>query len=108
MIKFLPLDKLNGRYSDEIRKAVLRVVESGRYLTGTEVRGFEYDYSEFTQTGNCVTCASGLDALWLILRAYIELGVMEPGDEVLVPANTFVASILAITDNGLKPVLVEP
>ena len=87
---------------------LLRVTDSGRYLGGGEVSAFENEYAEYISVRNCVTCANGLDALWLILRAYIEMGVMAPGDEVLVPANTFIASILAITGNGLKPVLVEP
>ena len=108
MIDFLPLGKVTGRYSDEIHEAVLRVTDSGRYLGGGEVSAFENEYAEYISVRNCVTCANGLDALWLILRAYIEMGVMSPGDEVLVPANTFIASILAITGNGLKPVLVEP
>ncbi|MBR6370488.1 MAG: DegT/DnrJ/EryC1/StrS family aminotransferase [Bacteroidaceae bacterium] len=108
MIEFLPLGKVTGKYSDEIHEAVLRVVDSGRYLGGGEVSAFESEYAEYIDVHNCVTCANGLDALWLILRAYIEMGVMSPGDEILVPANTFIASILAITGNGLKPVLVEP
>ena len=108
MIEFLPLGKVTGKYSDEIHEAVLRVVDSGRYLGGGEVNAFETEYAEYIGVHNCVTCANGLDALWLILRAYIEMGVMSPGDEILVPANTFIASILAITGNGLKPVLVEP
>ena len=108
MIEFMPLGKVTGRYSDEIHEAVLRVVDSGRYLSGGEVSAFEAEYAGYIGVRNCVTCANGLDALWLILRAYIEMGVMAPGDEVLVPANTFIASILAITGNGLKPVLIEP
>ena len=108
MIEFLPLGKVTGKYSDEIHEAVLRVTDSGRYLGGGEVSAFETEYAEYIGVRNCVACANGLDALWLILRAYIEMGVMTPGDEVLVPANTFIASILAITGNGLKPVLVEP
>lgn len=108
MIEFLPLEKITGKYADEIHEAVLRVVDSGRYLGGSEVNAFESEYSGYIGVRNCVACANGLDALWLILRAYIEMGVMSPGDEVIVPANTFIASILAITENGLKPVLVEP
>lgn len=108
MIEFLPLGKVTDRYSDEIHDAVLGAVDSGCYLLGNEVKAFEREYAEYIGTRNCVACANGLDALWLILRAYIELGMMKPGDEVLVPANTYIASILAITGNGLKPVLVEP
>ena len=91
MIEFLPLGKVTGKYSDEIHEAVLRVVDSGRYLGGGEVSAFETEYAEYIGVHNCVTCANGLDALWLILRAYIEMGVMSPGDEILVPANTFIA-----------------
>lgn len=108
MIDFLPLGKITGKYSDEIHNAVLGTVDSGWYLLGNEVKAFESEYAEYIGSRNCIACANGLDALWLILRAYMEMGVMEPGDEVLVPANTYIASILAITENGLKPVLVEP
>ncbi|MBO6077180.1 MAG: DegT/DnrJ/EryC1/StrS family aminotransferase [Bacteroidaceae bacterium] len=108
MIDFLPLGKITGKYSDEIHNAVLAAVDSGWYLLGDEVKAFESEYAEYIGSRNCIACANGLDALWLILRAYMEMGVMEPGDEVLVPANTYIASILAITENGLKPVLVEP
>ena len=108
MIEFLPLKKVTERYSDEIHKALTGVADSGWYLLGDEVKAFEREYADYIGTHNCVACANGLDALWLIFRAYIEMGVMEPGDEVLVPANTYIASILAITGNGLKAVLVEP
>ena len=108
MIDFLPLGKITGKYSDEIHEAVLRAVDSGRYLLGDEVRAFEREYAGYIGSHQCVACGNGLDALWLILRAYIEMGVMKPGYEVLVPANTYIASILAITGNGLRPVLVEP
>lgn len=108
MIEFLPLKRVTEKYQDEIHRAVIDAVDSGRYLLGGEVSAFESEYAAYIGTRNCVACANGLDALWLILRAYIELGMMQPGDEVLVPANTYIASILAITENGLKPVLVEP
>ena len=108
MIEFLPLSKITEKYADEIHEAVLNTVDSGWYLLGSEVKAFEKEYAAYIDSHNCVACANGLDALWLILRAYMEMGVMEPGDEVLVPANTYIASILAITENGLKPVLVEP
>ena len=99
-----------GRYNsaDFLHSWVLAAVDSGWYLLGDEVKAFESEYAEYIGSRNCIACANGLDALWLILRAYMEMGVMEPGDEVLVPANTYIASILAITENGLKPVLVEP
>ena len=85
-----------------------RVVNGGWYLQGKENEKFEADYAQFIGTKYCIGCANGLDALIWIFRAYIEMGVMQPGDEVIVPANTYIATILAITENGLKPVLVEP
>ena len=108
MIKFLDLQKVTAKYADEIHEAVNRVVDSGWYLQGAEVKRFEEDYARYIGTRHCVGVGNGLDALTLIYRAYIEMGVMKPGDEVIVPANTYIASILAITENGLKPVLVEP
>lgn len=108
MIKFLDLQKITEKYSNEIHDAVKRVVDSGWYLQGEENKRFEQHYAEYIGTKYCVGCANGLDALIWIFRAYIELGVMKPGDEVIVPANTYIATILAITENGLKPVLVEP
>ncbi len=108
MIKFLDLQKMTALYADEIHEAVNRVVDSGWYLQGTEVKHFEKMFAEYIGTGHCVGVGNGLDALTLIYRAYMEMGVMQEGDEVIVPANTYIASILAITENGLKPVLVEP
>jgi dTDP-4-amino-4,6-dideoxygalactose transaminase len=108
MLKFLDLQKVTGKYADEIHEAVGRVVDSGWYLQGDETRRFEKNYAEYIGTRYCVSCANGLDALTWIFRAYIELGQMNVGDEVIVPANTYIATILAITDNGLKPVLVDP
>lgn len=108
MIKFLDLKSVNALYADEIEKAVTDTVRSGWYLQGEANRRFEQKYAGYIGTKHCVGCANGLDALTLIYRAYIEMGVMAPGDEVIVPANTYIASILAITENGLKPVLVEP
>ena len=108
MIKFLDLQKVTAKYSNEIHAAVQRVVDSGWYLQGRENENFERHYSEYIGTKHTVGVANGLDALICILRGYIELGVMKPGDEVIVPANTYIATILAITENGLKPVLVEP
>ncbi|MBP3357022.1 MAG: DegT/DnrJ/EryC1/StrS family aminotransferase [Rikenellaceae bacterium] len=108
MIKFLDLQKVTAKYADEIHEAVNRVVDSGWYLQGRENERFEADYSRYIGTKHTVGCANGLDALVWIFRAYVEMGVMKPGDEVIVPANTYIASILAITENGLKPVLVEP
>lgn len=108
MIKFLDLQKVTQKYAEEIHEAVNRVVDSGWYLQGKENEKFEADYSAYIGTKYTVGCGNGLDALIWIFRAYVEMGVMKPGDEVIVPANTYIASILAITENGLKPVLVEP
>lgn len=108
MIKFLDLQKVTQKYSAEIHEAVLRVVDSGWYLQGDENRRFEANYANYIGTKYCVGVANGLDALRLILRAYIELGIMQEGDEIIVPANTYIASILAISDSKLVPVLVEP
>ena len=108
MVEFLSLKSVTGKYSDEIHEAVNRVVDSGWYLQGAENAAFEKEYAEYIGTKYCVGCANGLDALIWILRAYKELGVFKDGDEVLVPANTYIATILAITENNLKAVLVEP
>lgn len=108
MIKFLDLQQVTAKYSDEIHEAVSRVIDSGWYLQGEMNATFEKHYSEYIGTKYTVGVANGLDALIWILRGYIELGVMKPGDEVIAPANTYIATILAITENGLKPVLVEP
>lgn len=108
MIKFLDLQKVTQLHANEIHEAVKRVVDSGWYLQGKENAMFEKDYAEYIGTNYCIGCGNGLDALIWIFRAYIEMGVMKPGDEVIVPANTYIASILAITENGLKPILVEP
>lgn len=107
-IPFLSLKDVTALHGAEINEAVSRVVNSGWYLQGKENEQFEQHYAEFIGTKYCVGCANGLDALIWIFRAYIELGVMQPGDEVIVPANTYIATILAITENGLKPTLVEP
>ena len=107
-IPFLSLKDVTAKYVDEIHEAVLRVVDSGWYLQGKENEEFEKHYAEYIGTKHCIGCANGLDALIWIFRAYIEMGVMQPGDEVIVPANTYIATILAITENGLVPVLVEP
>ena len=108
MIPFLSLKDVTALHEAEINEAVTRVVNGGWYLQGQENERFEANYAKFIGTKYCVGCANGLDALIWIFRAYIEMGVMQPGDEVIVPANTYIASILAITENGLKPVLVEP
>ena len=107
-IPFLSLKDVNGRYQQEIHDAVAGVVDSGWYLLGREGTQFEADYAQYIGTKHAVGCANGLDALIWILRAYRELGVMAPGDEVIVPAHTYIASILAITENDLVPVFIEP
>lgn len=107
-IPFLSLKDVTALHGAEINAAVNRVVNGGWYLLGKEIETFEKHYAEYIGTGHCVGCANGLDALTLIFRAYIEMGVMKPGDEIIVPASTFIATILAITENGLKPVLIEP
>lgn len=108
MIPFLSLQDITAKYSEEIYKAVSCVVDSGWYLQGEENKCFEAEYAKYIGTDYCVGVANGLDALVLILRAYMELGILHEGDEVIVPANTYIASILAITENNLIPVLVEP
>lgn len=107
-IPFLSLKDLTALHGAEINEAVCRVVNGGWYLQGKENDKFKKDYSEFIGCKYTVGCANGLDALIWIFRAYVEMGVMQPGDEVIVPANTYIATILAITENGLVPVLVEP
>ena len=108
MIPFLPIKEITDKYQDEIKDAVNRVIDSGWYLLGKEVDSFERAYSEYIGTEHCIGCANGLDALSLIFRAYVELGILKRGDEVIVPANTYIATILSITENGLTPILVEP
>ncbi len=108
MVKFNDLKAVNALHGDEITEAVARVAASGWYLHGAETEAFEAEYADYIGTRHCVGVGNGLDALTLILRAMLELGRIRPGDEVLVPANTFVATVLAITENGLVPVLVEP
>jgi dTDP-4-amino-4,6-dideoxygalactose transaminase len=108
MIKFLDLQKINAQYADELKAATACVIDSGWYLLGNELNSFEKNLAEYIGVKHAIGVANGLDALRLILKAYIELGVMQEGDEVIVPANTYIASILAISDNRLKPVLVEP
>ena len=108
MIPFLNIQAVTQRHADEIEAAVDSVVRSGWYLRGKATSEFEQAYARFIGTSHCVGCANGLDALALILRGYIALGVMKAGDEVIVPANTFIASVLAVTRCGLRPVFVEP
>lgn len=108
MISFLDLKKINARYKSELLNACERVIESGWYIQGNECKKFEAEFAAYCGVKHCIGVANGLDALILIFRAYRELGIMNEGDEVIVPANTYIASILAISQNGLIPVLVEP
>lgn len=108
MIKFLDIQKITEQYSQGIHEAASRVIDSGWYLLGEEISRFENEYARYIGTKHCIGVANGLDALRIIIRAYMEMGVMKEGDEIIVPANTFIASIIAITDNRLVPVLVEP
>jgi len=108
MIKFLDIGKINSQYQNELKEAANRVIDSGWYLMGKELENFEQSYADFCQVKYCLGVANGLDALRLIFKAYIEMGIMEKGDEVIVPANTYIASVLAISDNDLVPVFVEP
>lgn len=108
MIKYLDLKAVTALHAEEINRAVKRVVDGGWYLRSDATEQFEHHYASFIGTRHCIGCGNGLDALTLILRAYKEMGIINDGDEVIVPANTFIATILAITENGLQPVLVEP
>jgi dTDP-4-amino-4,6-dideoxygalactose transaminase len=107
-VPYLSLKDITAKYSSEIHSAISRVIDSGWYLQGNEVAEFERNYSTYIGVQETVGVGNGLDAISLIIRAYIELGRLSPGDEVIVPANTYIASILAITSNGLVPILVEP
>ena len=107
-VPFLSLKEVTEKYSEEIHDALSRVADSGWYLLGEENEKFEEDYAKYIGTKYCIGVANGLDALIWILRAYIETGRLKAGDEILVPANTYIATILAITENNLVPVLVEP
>ena len=108
MIPFLSLKDVTALHGTEINEAVSRVVNGGWYLQGKENEQFEKHYSEFIGCKYTIGCANGLDALIWIFRAYIEMGIMQPGDEVLVPANTYIATTLSITENGLVPISIEP
>jgi dTDP-4-amino-4,6-dideoxygalactose transaminase len=107
-IKFLDLQKINAQYAAELKQAAADVIDSGWFLTGERVASFEKNLAQFNNSKHIIGVANGLDALRLILKAYIDMGIMQEGDEVIVPANTYIASLLAISDNRLVPVLVEP
>ena len=108
MINYLSLQKITALHEPELTAAVNQVLQSGWYLRGEHTALFEKNYAQYIGTKYCVTCGNGLDALCLILRAYIELGLLKEGDEVIVPANTYIATILSITENHLTPILIEP
>lgn len=108
MITFLDLKSINSQYRTELIEACTRVIDSGWYITGLEVEAFEQEFAGYCGTRHCIGVANGLDALTLTLRAWLELGKLKQGDQVIVPANTYIASLLAISATGLEPVLVEP
>lgn len=108
MINFLDLKAINKQYQSELKEACSRVIDSGWYIMGKELELFEQEFAEYCGTEFAVGVANGLDALTLVLRAWKELGKLQAGDEVIVPANTYIASVLAVTENDLVPVLVEP
>lgn len=108
MVSFLDLKKINGRYREELINAVTKVIDSGWYLKGQEVAKFEEDYARFCGVKHCIGVGNGLDALRIILQGYIELGKLKPGDEIIVPANTFIATALAVSEVNLIPVLADP
>lgn len=108
MVKLLDLQKITAMHRDEYDMAIRSVLDAGWFLQGHANQQFESDYAQYVGTKHCVAVANGLDALKLIIRGYKELGVFHDGDEIIVPANTYIATILAITDNNLVPVLVEP
>jgi len=108
MVKLLDLQAITMQHGDEYKAAVNRVIESGWFLQGNENKQFEADYAKYTGTSECIAVANGLDALYLLMRGYKELGLMHDGDEIIIPANTYIATIIGITRNNLVPVMVEP
>lgn len=108
MINFLDLKSINEQYSNDLKEACSRVIDSGWYIMGKELENFEHNFSQYCGSKHCLGVANGLDALTLVLRAWKELGKLKAGDEVIIQANTYIASILAITENDLVPIFVEP
>ena len=102
----LDLKSINSQYRDKLMEAAIRVIDSGWYIQGNEVKAFEQEFAEYCGTKHCIGVANGLDALILVFRAWKELGKLKDGDEVIVPSNTYIASILAILQADLIPVLV--
>ncbi len=107
MIPYLPLKEITASYEPEITVALQQIVERGWFLLGEECASFEKEYAAYIGSRHCIACGNGYDALWLILRAYREAGILHDGDEVIVPANTFIASVLAITNNNLTPIFAD-
>jgi dTDP-4-amino-4,6-dideoxygalactose transaminase len=108
MIKFLDLQKINKQYQEQLQQKMQNVVEKGWFILGDEVKTFESNFANYCQMKHCIGVGNGLDAIVLTLKAYIELGNLKKGDEVIVPANTYIATILALLQADLVPVLVEP
>ncbi|MBQ5887938.1 MAG: DegT/DnrJ/EryC1/StrS family aminotransferase, partial [Bacteroidaceae bacterium] len=108
MIKYCDLKEINLRYEPALTEAVTRAAQSGWYIRGEECENFEQAFAAYCGCKQCIGTGNGLDALTIILKAYCEMGAMQPGDEVIVPANTYIATILAIMEAGLKPILCEP
>ena len=108
MIKYCNLKEINKRYEPALTEAVTRAAQSGWYIRGEECENFEQAFAAYCGCKQCIGTGNGLDALTIILKAYCEMGAMQPGDEVIVPANTYIATILAIMEAGLKPILCEP
>ncbi|WP_298902677.1 DegT/DnrJ/EryC1/StrS aminotransferase family protein [uncultured Psychroserpens sp.] len=108
MIKFLDLNKINSRYEEAFTSKFKTFLNSGYYIKGSSVKSFEKNFAEYCNTKYCIGVGNGLDALTLIFKAYIELGKLTQGDQVIVPANTYIASLLAVINSGLEPVFVEP
>lgn len=108
MINFLNLHAINQVMRDELVDACTRVIDSGWFINGKELQAFEKEFGNYCGANQCIGVANGLDALTLTIRAWKELGLLQEGDEVIVPANTYIASVLAVTENRLVPVLVEP
>lgn len=108
MIKFLDLHKVNDRFKAELQDKMIEVLNSGHFILGKEVENFEKEFAHYCGSKYCVGTASGLDALTLILKGYVALGKLKKGDEVIVPANTFYATVLSVIQAELKPILVEP
>ena len=108
MLPFLDLKAINKKHRKDLIEAAKRVIDSGWYILGSEVKAFEKEFAKYCGTRYCIGVANGLDALLIVIRAWKELGKLKEGDEIIVPANTYIASVLAITENKLKPIFVEP